>query len=233
MAGLRSGEEFETMSNHPYTCGICGAGIALDDVNVATDIALCRSCGKTMPFSDIAPLPGAADVDLARPPKGVRIEDSPIRGRSIIYRKISPFVLFLIPFTAVWSGFSMTGIYGSQIKKGEFDPGMSLFGLPFLIGTIVLVSAILFMLLGRWRFSFNRGQLEVATEIGPVGWTRRLVCDKSARVSIKASAWRQNNAPQNQIHVECQGNSLKFGAMIPDDRKTFIAEAIRRMLVES
>jgi hypothetical protein len=212
---------------------MCGAGIALADVNVSTDIALCRSCGKTMPFSDIAPIPGAADVDLNNPPKGVRIEDSPIRGRSIIFRKTPLVVFFLIPFTAVWSGGSMTGIYGRQIAKGEFDPGMSLFGLPFLIGTIVLVSVILFMLLGRWRFSCNRGLLEVATEVGPIGWTRRLACDKSARVSIKASAWRKNNVPQNQIHVECQGNSLKFGAMIPEDRKAFIAEAIRRMLMES
>jgi hypothetical protein len=221
------------MDQHPYRCSSCGAGIALADVNVATDIALCRACGKTMPFSDIATIPGVADMDLSRPPKGVRIEDSPIRGRSIIYRKISPVVFFLIPFTAAWSGLSMAGIYGTQIAKGEFDPGMSLFGLPFLIGTIVLVSMILFMLLGRWRFSYNRGLLEVATEIGPIGWTRRLACDKNARVSIRASAWRKNNVPQNQIHVECQGNSLKFGAMIPEDRKAFIAEAIRRMLMES
>jgi hypothetical protein len=221
------------MDSQPYQCSSCGAGIVLADVNVATDIALCRACGKTMPFSEIAPIPGAADVDLSRPPKGVRIEDSPIRGRSIIYRKISPVVFFLIPFTAAWSGFSMTGIYGRQIAKGEFDPASSLFGLPFLIGTIVLVSVIVFMLLGRWRFSYNRGQLEVATEVGPIGWTRRLACDKTARVSIKASAWRQNNVPQNQIHVECLGNSLKFGAMIPEDRKPFIAEAIRRMLAES
>jgi hypothetical protein len=221
------------MNPHPYQCSSCGAGIALADVNVANDIALCRSCGKTMAFSDITPIPGAADIDLSRPPKGVRIKDSPIRGRSIIYRKISPIVFFLIPFTAAWSGFSMTGIYGRQIAKGEFDPGISLFGLPFLIGTIVLVSVILFMLFGRWRFSLNRGLLEVATEIGPIGWTRRLACDKSARVSLRDSAVRHNNVPQKLIHVECQGNSLKFGAIIPEEGKKFIAEAIRRMLMES
>jgi hypothetical protein len=222
-----------SVNPHPYQCRFCNGGIALVDVNVATDIALCRACGKTMQFSGIAPIPGAADMDLSRPPKGVRIEESPIRGRSIIYRKIPPVLIFLIPFTAVWSGFSMSGIYGRQISEGKFDPAASLFGLPFLIGTIVLVSVIAFMLFGRWRFSYNRGLLEVAAEVGAFGWTRRLACDKKARVSIKASAWRKNNVPQNQIHVDCQGNSLKFGAMIPDDRKHFIAEAIRRMLLES
>lgn len=75
--------------------------------------------------------------------------------------------------------------------------------------------------------------VNVATEVGPVGWTRRLACDKSARVSIKASALRKKNVPQKQIHVECQGDSLKFGAMIPEDHKTYLAEAIRRMLAES
>ncbi|HEX7261284.1 MAG TPA: hypothetical protein VF258_05670 [Luteolibacter sp.] len=104
-----------------YRCQSCGSGIALGDVNVVNDIALCRSCGKTMSFSEIAPIPGAENIDLNRPPKGVRIEGSPIYGRSIIYRKISPVVFFLIPFTAAWSGFSMSGIYGSQIMEGKFD----------------------------------------------------------------------------------------------------------------
>lgn len=214
----------------PYHCQSCGAGIALADVNVANDIALCRACGKTMPFSVIAPIPGSADVDLQRPPKGVRIEESPIHGRSIIYRKMSPIVLFLIPFTAVWSGLSMFGIYGTQIKEGAFDPARSLFGLPFLIGTVVLVSVILFNLFGRWRIGYSGGILTAVMELGPLGWTRRLVCDKSARVSIKPAKWQKNNVPQHLIQVDCQGSSLKFGSSIPDEAKAFIAEAVRRTL---
>jgi hypothetical protein len=201
-------------------------------VNVSSDLALCRACGKTMSFSDIAPIPGAVDMDMSRPPKGVRIEESPIRGRSIIYRKISPVVIFLIPFTAAWSGFSMAGIYGSQIMEGKFDPARSLFGLPFLLGTIVLVSVIAFMLFGRWRFSLNRGLLEVATEVGPIGWTRRLACDKTARVAIRQAKWTKNNQVQYHIQVDCSGSTLKFGSMIPDEPKHFIAEAVRRMIAE-
>lgn len=214
----------------PYQCQFCGAAIALADVNVANDIALCRTCGKTMPFSEIAPVPGSEDVDLARPPKGVRIEESPIHGRSITYRKIPLVVLFLIPFTAAWSGFSMYGIYGSQLKKGEFDLASSLFGLPFLIGTVFLVSFILFCLFGRWRIVYSGGVLAAAMQVGPIGWTRRLVCDKSARVSIRPAKWQNNNGPQNLIQVECQGNTLKFGTPIPDEAKAFIAEAIRRTI---
>jgi hypothetical protein len=220
------------MSN-PYPCQSCGAAIALADVNVANDIALCRACGKTMPFSEIAPTPGSENIDLAHPPKGVRIEESPIYGKSIIYRKIPVAVFFLIPFTAAWSGLSMYGIYGSQFKKGEFDLMTSLFGLPFLTGSVFLVSLILFCLFGRWRIGYSGGVLAAAMQVGPIGWTRRLVCDKSARVSIRPAKWQKNNVPQNLIQVECQGNTLKFGSPIPDEAKVFIAEAVRRTIAIS
>lgn len=215
--------------NHPYSCRHCRAGISLADVNVASDLALCRGCGKTMAFSEIAPIPGAAEVDLQRPPKGVRIEESPIHGKSIIYKKISSVVFFIIPFTAFWSGMSMVGIYGTQISEGKFDMGRSLFGLPFLIGTIVLVSVILFMLFGRWQVSFPGGILEVALRLGPLRWTRRHVYDGSTRVTIHQSPNVQvNHRPQQLILLETGDSTLKFGTPIPNEAKHFIAEAIRR-----
>ena len=215
-----------------YQCQYCQAPVALADVNVASDLALCRTCGKTMAFSEIAPIPGAAEVDLQRPPKGVRIEENAIRGRSIVYRKITPAVIFLIPFTAVWSGGSMFGIYGTQIKEGQFDLARSLFGLPFLIGSLALISLVLFLLIGRWRIRYSQGLLEAALEIGPFGWTRRLACDRSARVSLRPAKWQNNHTPQELIEVECQGKTLKFGSSIPGEAKAFIAEALRRTLAE-
>ena len=186
-----------------------------------------------MPFSELMPIPGAANLDMQRPPKGVRIDESPIRGKSIIYQKIPPVVWFLIPFTAVWSGGSMFGIYGSQIKHGHFEWAPSLFGLPFLLGSLVLVSIILFSLFGRWRITYIGGLLAVALEIGPLSWTRSLPCDRSARVSIRPAKWQKNNVPQELIQVECQGNTLKFASPIPDEAKAFIAESLRRTLAET
>jgi hypothetical protein len=214
----------------PHQCPYCRAAIALDDVNVANDIALCRGCGKTMPFSSIAGIPGVENVDLGKPPKGVRFDPGTLHGKTVYFKKISPMVFFLIPFTAVWSGVSMVGIYGSQIQKGEFDPGASLFGLPFLIGTFVLVSSIAFLLFGRWRFSFNQGVLEVAMELGPLSWKRRIACDKGARVSIRQSSWKKNNQVQYHIQVDSGGDTLKCASTLPEEPKTFIAEAIRRMI---
>ena len=44
----------------------------------------------------------------------------------------SPIAFFLVPFMCVWSGGSLGGVYGSQVLNGEFDLGISLFGIPFI-----------------------------------------------------------------------------------------------------
>jgi hypothetical protein len=39
-----------------------------------------------------------------------------------------------------------------------------------------------------------------------------------------------NQRPQRVILVETQGKKLKFGTMIPDEAKGFIAELVRRRI---
>ncbi len=38
----------------PHHCLHCGQALDLADTNVATDVALCRACGRSMPFSAVA-----------------------------------------------------------------------------------------------------------------------------------------------------------------------------------
>lgn len=211
-----------------HLCKYCRSVIGLADVNVATDIALCRSCGKTMAFSEIASLPGIPAADLQSPPKGVRIEDDFAGTRSVIYRKFSPVVWFLIPFTAIWSGISMFGIYGSQIKKGAFDVSQSLAGLPFLIGTVVLISMIAFLLFGNWRIRFAQEICEVSVGVGPIRWTRRQPYDRTSRVSLQKSSIEVNNVRQEVICLETDGKVLKFGSMIQGEAKPYIAAVVRQ-----
>jgi len=214
--------------NEPYFCKYCRAAINVADVNVATDIALCRSCGKTMTFSEIVSLPGIPAADLQNPPKGVRIEDDLAGARTVIYKKINPAVWFLIPFAAFWSGASMFGIYGRQFSKGVFEPTMSLFGLPFLFGTVVLLSIIAFLLFGCWRIRFAQEICEVSAGVGPIRWTRRQAYDRTSRVSLQLSNVRVNNVPQEVICLETNGKALKFGSMIRGEAKSYIAAVVRQ-----
>lgn len=211
-----------------YRCPHCGATIPASDTNVATDIALCRACGKTTPFSSIAECAELDAVDLASPPKGVRIERNLISGIEITYRKLSPVLLFLIPFAALWSGVSLSMIYGSQIVARKFDPTASLFGLPFLIGTIVLLSVIAFLLFGRWRIHVDRGECGIFTGVGAIGRRRRIPLAADSSVSLGMSSLRINNIPQRHVVISTHGKSLKFGATLPDPVRVFLAAVLKK-----
>jgi hypothetical protein len=121
------------------TCPSCRLSIAVDDINVSTDLALCRACGRTFRFSEIADGGPASGPDLTSPPAGAWYEPLP-DGFCAGAMTRSWKAIFFIPFTCVWSGFSMYGIYWKQIESGHFDLTSSLFGLPFLIGTCFLVA---------------------------------------------------------------------------------------------
>lgn len=211
-----------------YRCRHCGATIDLADTNVATDIALCRACGKSMPFSSIAEESELAAVDLSSPPKGVRVASDLIRGIDITYRKLSPVLFFLIPFTALWSGISLAGIYGQQIVKGKFDPQLSLAGVPFLVGTVVLVSVIAFLLFGCRRINVGRGTCEVFMGIGPLGWRRTITLAPDTSVLLEASSVRVNNVRQRDIVVTTGDRRIKFGAMMPEHVRVFIAAVLQK-----
>lgn len=215
-----------TKSN--YTCPLCHSGIALDDVNVATDIALCRACGKASSFADINSIAAVSPDVLQHPPRHVQTTKDLQNGTVVTYKKLSALLLFIIPFTAVWSGGSMWGIYGQQISSGTFDLGKSLFGIPFLIGTIILVSLILSLLLGAWKITLHNGQGTVFFGIGPLGWTRRFTYNRDTQVGFRNSSVRVNNVQQKRILIQNGDAEFIFGSLFPEQAKHYIAAVIKK-----
>ncbi len=209
-----------------YRCLFCKAIIAMDDVNVAKDIALCRSCGKTVAFSAVC---GASEISLDAldaPPRCVKLDLDPINGTKLTYRRLSPSLFFLIPFTALWSGGSLIGIYGTQIQKGKFDLETSLFGLPFLIGTIILLGVIIFLIFGKWVITLHQGEGIVFVGVGGIGWTRRFNYNKNSLVSMQLSDVKVNEMPQKGILIRTDDKDFLFGALIKQEAKQFIAAVI-------
>lgn len=209
-----------------YNCPYCHSPISLDDVNVSTDVALCRACGKTSSFALVAGSSAITPEQLDHAPKYVKVEKNPLQGTTITYRKISGLLLFLIPFTAFWSGMSMWGIYGRQIARGQFDLGQSLFGLPFLVGTVILVSVILFLLLGKWQVRLHRGSGEVFVGIGPLGWRRSFSYNRDTQIALRNSSMRSNNTPLQAIVVQNGDNEFMFGAPLARETRQYIAATL-------
>jgi len=211
-----------------YRCPFCHAELSLNDVNVATDIALCRACGKTTSFSLISGAAAVSPEALNTPPRHVSInQDDP--GRTIItYRCVSPILIFLVPFAAFWGGFSLFGIYGSQIRKGVFVLHQSLFGLPFVLGTLVMLGIIIFLLFGRWVITLQQGEGRVFVGVGAIGRTRRFVCNRNTQVSIRPTNIQNNGVPQKAICIQNGAAEFTFGALLKNEAKQFIAATIQR-----
>lgn len=209
-----------------FLCPFCHSKIPTDDVNVAKDLALCRACGRTTAFSIVSGAEEIALDSLDEPPRCVRVEKGFNDEMTVIYHRLSPVLFFLIPFTAIWSGGSMSAIIGTQIKKGTFSVEESLFALPFAIGTVVLLSVIAYLMFGKWVVSLSRGQGSVFVGVGPLGSTRRFSYDKTTLVSMCMTNMSVNNRPQKGILVRTNEKDFVFGAFIKDDAKRFIAAAI-------
>ena len=130
----------------------------------------CPKCGEVIRVEDLVAVEdgGSNDAALlsAPPPTHLAVKtdyDGIWPVTTIRFKRISPLALFFIPFTCIWSGGSLTGIYGSQF----------IFGIPFLIGTVVLLSACLFMLFGKRVLTLSHGRGTYFTGVGFIGRTKR------------------------------------------------------------
>ena len=153
------------------TCPRCRKPIPPDQISMATATVHCPPCGEIFAIPDL--LSQASEpVDLANLPKGLRYEEWAGGFRATVSQR-SCVIFFLVPFTVVWAGGSLSGIYGTQIARGKFDLGASLFGIPFLLGSLVLTGLCLFMLFGYSAVESSGGTGRVSRGIGPVRWHRR------------------------------------------------------------
>jgi hypothetical protein len=217
------------LSLQPFTCPNCAKELPLVDVNVAQDMALCRACGFSGSFLGATPVPRMTDEEMARPPKRVSLQREFGDALTITCRPQKTTLLFLIPFTALWSGISMTVIYGTQIASGDFDWKLSLFGLPFLLGTIGFVAAILYTLFGATKVTLAKGRIRIFMGVFGVGRTREMECGRDMAVKIEKSGYRVNNVPQPEIVLTSGETKFKFGAMgLSNDVQTYVAAVLRR-----
>lgn len=214
----------------PDRCARCGEVLLAEDVNLAQDVARCRVCGYTGPFLGAGQIPKLTDEELAHPPKRVSLQRGFGDTLTIVCHPKRTALWFLVPFTAIWSGVSLAGIYGQQLIQGQFDWKLSLFGLPFLAGTVGLAGAILYNFFGRTRVMLSKGRVKVFMGVWGLGRTREMVYGREATVSLRTSDFRANNVPQQEIVLASGGEEIKFGAMgLSGEAKKYVAAVLRRV----
>jgi len=211
-------------------CPKCKQAVPPDQVNMATDLAFCPQCNDGFKVSETLDQESANPDILRNPPKGAWFKkemDSVVVGATTR----SPIAFFLVPFMCVWSGGSLGGIYGSQIAKGEFDLGSSLFGIPFLLGSILFWSLALMAVCGKVEVSIGKLS-SVFVGVGKLGWKRRF--EWSAVQTIREDGTNISYPGGHQGAIVMEGDTrLKFGTGLNEKRRYFVLNALKYMKSES
>ncbi len=210
------------------SCPNCQRGIPLEDVNVSTDVALCRACTQTFSFAELAQDQATPATDLSRPPAGTWLRQMG-GGFEVGATTRSGLAFFLVPFTLLWSGGSLSGIYGSQLLKGQLDWKLSLFGLPFLLGSCFLVPFTLMSVFGKVAVRRTGERGEVFLGIGRVGWSRQFRWSDVTGVRRALTKWQQNDRRVPLIEIQLGSKTIRFGSQLPELRREFLLRALKQV----
>ncbi|MBO9492341.1 hypothetical protein J7384_18410 [Endozoicomonas sp. G2_1] len=203
-------------------CSNCRIKIDSNNINVSKDTAYCDSCESLTSLSSLLESTPSSTFDTAQPVKGVQVLDNGYKW-SIEASNRSLMAIFLVPFTLVWAGGSLSNIYGTQLLNSEFDPVQSLFGLPFLIGSIVLTSITLMSLFGRTYVSNDNGKALVFIGIGSIGWYRRFDWINIDRVT-------ESESSQNK-HISLEGSKrLNLGWGLSSEKLYYMSNFLKMKL---
>jgi hypothetical protein len=199
-----------------FHCPECGLPIEVADLAPAQGVAVCRFCEKSHPLAACqaaVPYEQRNIVPELAVPKGVRIEET-MDGFRLTISTRSCIAIFLVPFTLFWAGGSLGGIYGMQIAKGEFNLVMSLFGLPFLAGSVFLIALTVMAVAGRCVVELAGGKFSIRTGALGIYRTQTAAWDDvlSCRLTEATSRGRSSYSTTYQVEVACEGDkTLRLG----------------------
>jgi len=199
-------------------------------MNAANDVAVCAGCGEAFKLSEIMEDASDPAFDPLSPPAGAWFEQG-VNGWTVGASTRSYMAFFLVPFMCIWSGGSHGGIYGTQFYFHKFTLILSLFGIPFLLGSILLGTAALMAIFGKVTLTIEYDEAMLFTGIGPIGWRRRFLFSDISRVE-ETTRWRggQNTNGTTRV-ISLEGKRrVVFGNQLNEARRYFVVQCIRRML---
>lgn len=210
-------------------CPTCGALLAMEDVNMATDMALCRACNKISRFSDLVQEERDEEI-LDSIPRRMSVAKT-ARGLEVTYRRPKGVGFFLLLFTLIWNAITYAAVFAMMGETGHGGIFGQLFLIPFiLVGFGTLLGAV-YVLFGRMTLTLAPGRGELFRGVGSLGRRQQFFLAKDARVSIETSNIQQNHKVLNKIVVEQpDGKPFEFGTGIAEEEAQQYAAALLRQM---
>ena len=192
-----------------------------------TDVAKCQNCDHLFKISENLNVTNDT-FDLDQPPKGAWVKNDENR-LEIGATTRSPIAFFLVPFMMVWSGGSIGGIYGTQLAKGEFDLMMSLFGIPFLLGSVFFWSLALMAIWGKVELTLDNHGGRIFTGLGVIGRSKRFTWAEVTTIQEKGANFNYPGSKGAVISLEGK-RRISFGSGLNSSRRYYLYRALQSVM---
>lgn len=212
-------------------CPKCRKKISDADVNVGADTAFCRGCSEAYKLSELVHPEISQDFELDNPPTGAWFDQVDDNEFIVGARTRSGAGCFLIPFTIAWSGISIGGIVGSQVATGQLQPILCLFGIPFLVVSVVLWIFCLMLIWGITVVKVERGYGRLFTGIGSLGITRRFDWHEVTAVQEETYSAGNDGGLRTRLVLKAD-RDIRFGRLLSEERRCYVLNALRKLLQE-
>lgn len=240
------------------SCPKCLRPIPTEDLNVSTDVALCRACDAIHKLSALLEAGEmTASVDITRPPKGAWFRRQGLTVVAGATTRSLGGAAGLLFFCLFWNGIvsvfvslatmSTLKLLGWSLPEWLPAPrmngsdmgwgitlGLWLFLTPFIAIGLAVAGGVLMSLFGRTEVTLQGGDSSVFTGIGPIGRRRRFDSRQIRSLRIEDETWRTSKGGTRQSReavIQLQdGKRVKFGSGLAEERLQFVAGALRREL---
>lgn len=106
------------------------------------------------------------------------------------------------------------------------------FLLPFIGIGLMLFGTLLTTLGGRCEVRLRGTEGTIFTGVGPFGWKRRFDAGQVTSVRLGKTAWSRNDERQPCVLIEAE-KTLRFGSVLPSERREWMASALRQLFALS
>jgi hypothetical protein len=209
-------------------CPKCKSEIDKVNINIQTDIAQCNNCDSIFKISDNIENYVDDGFNMNNPPDGAWYK-SDFNKTIIGATTRSPIAFFLVPFMLIWSGGSIGVIYGTQLINGKFDLVQSLFGIPFLIGSLIFWSFTLMAIWGKVELTLDNKGGKIVTGIGNIGLVKRFLWSDITTIKEKQANIRYPGSQGNTIVLEGK-KRISFGTGVKEERRYYLLRAIKSLI---
>lgn len=207
-------------------CPKCEAIIATENINIQKDIAKCSLCNSVFVISEIITPKSKFDPNI--PPSGAWYSND-FETTVVGSTTRSNAAYFLIPFMIVWSGFSLGGIYGTQLITKSFNPILAIFGVPFIFGTVILSAFVIMSIAGKVEITYNNEGGKIFTGVGKIGFNKSFLWKDIQTIEEGISTIKRGSKNYFQINLIGQ-KRISFGAGLTPERRYYIMSVLRNYL---